>query len=133
MQTREIIATHPSVQGSVSEALVRFIDEAFACVQTCTACADACLAEEKVAEMRQCIRLNLDCADICAAAGKMGSRRAGSNEPVLRVTIEACAAACRACGDECSTHAEMHEHCRICAEACKRCADACDAALADIG
>ncbi|SFP35474.1 four-helix bundle copper-binding protein [Tranquillimonas alkanivorans] len=133
MQTREIIATHPSAQGSVSEALVRFIDEAFACAQTCTACADACLAEEKVAEMRRCIRLNLDCADICAAAGKMGSRRAGSNEPVLRATIEACAAACRACGDECSTHAEMHEHCRICAEACKRCADACDAALADIG
>jgi len=47
-------------------------------------------------------------------------------------TIEACAAACRACGDECARHAAHHEHCRLCAEACRRCDKACEDLLATI-
>ena len=117
MQVREMISTHPDVQGNTADAVITFIEESYACAQTCTACADACLAEEMVAELRQCIRLNLDCADICAAAGAMASRRTGSNEAVLAAAIRACAEACRRCGDECQSRAEKHEHCRICAEA----------------
>ena len=44
---------------------------------------------------------------------------------VTRAQLEACITACRACGDECERHAEMHEHCRICAEACRACEAAC--------
>jgi len=44
---------------------------------------------------------------------------------LTRPLLEACAAACRSCGDECRRHAEMHEHCRVCAEACGRCKQAC--------
>ena len=132
MQVREMMSTHPDVQGSTADKLLQFIEEAYSCAQTCTACADACLAESMVDQLRQCIRLNLDCADICAATGAMASRRTGSNPDVLRAAIQACEQACRKCGEECERHAGEHEHCRICAESCKRCADACQAALEEV-
>ncbi|WP_240619307.1 four-helix bundle copper-binding protein [Blastococcus sp. TF02-8] len=47
--------------------------------------------------------------------------------------LEACAAACKACGDECAQHAEMHEHCRICADACRRCEQACRDLITSLG
>ena len=68
-----MIATHPDVRGNVNEAFIEAIDEAYACAQTCTSCADACLAEEKVTELRQCIRLNLDCADVCAGTATLAT------------------------------------------------------------
>lgn len=132
MHVREMISTHPQVQGSTADALLRCIEECYGCAQTCTSCADACLGEDMVQELRQCIRLNLDCADLCMAVGAMASRRTGSNVEVLRMAIEACAAACRACGEECAKHADMHEHCRICADACRSCEQACRDALGQV-
>ena len=129
MQTKDMIATHPDVKGNVNQDLLQFIDAAYECAQACTSCADACLAEEMVAELRQCIRLNLDCADVCSATATVASRMTGSNEEVVRKMLEACARACRLCGDECERHASKHEHCRICAESCRRCAKACQAAM----
>jgi hypothetical protein len=132
MQTEQMIATHPDVKGSVNRALIEAIDAAYACAQTCTSCADACLAEEMVAELRQCIRLNLDCADVCAATATIANRRTGSNEEAIRRMLDACIAVCRLCGAECERHAKKHEHCRICAESCRRCEQACQAALRTI-
>jgi hypothetical protein len=132
MHVREMISTHPHVQGSTADALLKCIEECYSCAQTCTSCADACLGEEMVKELTQCIRLNLDCADICAATGAMGSRRTGSNVEVLRAAIQVCAEACRTCGDECAKHAEMHEHCRICADSCRSCEQACRDAMSQV-
>jgi hypothetical protein len=129
MSAREMIATHPDVRGNVNDALIAAIDAAYACAQTCASCADACLAEEMVAELRQCIRLNLDCADVCGSTATLSNRRTGSNEDVIRKMLEACVTACRLCAAECEKHAAKHEHCRICAEACRRCEKACQAAL----
>lgn len=129
MLAREMIGTHPEVKGNINDALIRCIEGCYSCAQTCISCADACLAEDMVKELRQCIRLNLDCADICAATGSVATRRTGSNEELIRLTLQACAAACRMCGAECDSHASMHEHCRICAESCRRCEQACQAAL----
>ena len=129
MQTREMIATHPDVRGNVNQALIAAIDEAYACAQTCTSCADACLAEEMVTQLRQCIRLNLDCADVCLATATLANRRTGSDEEVIRKMLDACVTACRLCGEECERHASHHEHCRICAESCRRCEAACQKAL----
>jgi len=129
MQTKEMIATHPDVRGDVNQALIDAIDAAASCAQTCTSCADACLAEEMVAHLRQCIRLNLDCADVCEAFARLGSRRTGSNEETIRKLLEACITACRRCGDECRKHAGEHEHCRVCAESCRACEAACQNAL----
>ncbi|GAB7046643.1 four-helix bundle copper-binding protein [Catenuloplanes indicus] len=47
-------------------------------------------------------------------------------------TLNACSQACTACGDECESHAGMHEHCRICADACRACEQACRDLLAEM-
>lgn len=129
MHTHEIIAAHPDVRGTVNKALIAAIDEMYACAQACTSCADGCLAEQRVAELRQCIRLNLDCADVCAATATLAIRRTGSDEEVVRKMFDACITACRLCGEECQRHASHHEHCRICAAACRQCEAACQEAL----
>jgi hypothetical protein len=129
---QKMIASHPDVQGSTNDALIRCIEECYSCAQTCTSCADACLAEDKVAQLRQCIRLNLDCADMGLMAGTLGTRRAGSNEQVIVTAMQACAITCAKCAEECERHASMHEHCRICAEHCRRCEKACKEAAMSI-
>lgn len=133
MHAQRMIATHPHVKGSANDVLIRCIEECFDCAQTCTSCADACLGESMVAELTQCIRFNMDCADICAATGAVATRRTGSNGAVTKMMIEACGEACRVCAQECESHADMHEHCRICAEACRRCEAACREAAGSIG
>jgi hypothetical protein len=133
MHVETMISTHPHVRGNVNDALVDCIEKCLDCAQTCTICADACLGEDMVAELRQCIRLDLDCADICAAAAMIGARRTGSNESLIRMTLQACAEACRLCGEECARHAGQHEHCRVCAEVCRECEQACNAAIQSIG
>ena len=132
MQTKEMIATHPDVRGNVNQPLIDAIDAAYACAQTCTSCADACLAEDMVAQLRQCIRLNLDCADICEVTAKLVSRRTGTDEELIADMLEVCAATCERCAEECFLHAEMHAHCRICADACDSCATCCREAIGDV-
>jgi hypothetical protein len=129
MHVQEMIRTHPGMDGSTSQALIRCIEECYDCAQACTSCADACLGEDTVKDLRQCISLNLDCADICATAGAIVTRRTDSNDEVIRRVLEACATACRLCAEECARHASRHEHCRVCAEACQRCERACVEAL----
>lgn len=129
MHAHEMSSTHPHVRGNTNDSLIRCIEACFDCAQSCTSCADACLGEEMVQELTQCIRLNLDCADICTAAGHIGTRRTGSNEPIIQSVLAACQEACRLCAEECERHADMHEHCRICAESCRRCELACVDAL----
>ncbi len=128
MHAQEIISKHPHVRGNTNDALIRCIEECYDCAQTCTACADACLGEERVKELIQCIRMCLDCADVCAATGSLASRCTGSDEVLLKTMLDACAQACQLCGEECTKHAKMHEHCRVSAEECKRCEQACQAA-----
>lgn len=134
MTTRAMITTHPNpTDGLDVDKLTEAIDAALACAQTCTACADACLAEDMVAELRNCIRTDLDCADICTTTAAVLSRRTGSNLTTVKAQLEACRIACATCAQECESHAQMHEHCRICAEACRRCEQACADLLAAIG
>ena len=133
MQVEQMISTHPSVRGNLSQPLVRCIEECYDCALVCTSCADACLAEPSVAELRQCIRLNLDCADVCIATGALASRRTGSNEDLLGQLLQVCLSACSRCAEECERHADRHEHCRICGESCRRCQRACHDAIQDIG
>jgi hypothetical protein len=128
MHAQEMLSTHPRVSGQTSDALIRCIEECYSCAQICTSCADACLAEDNVKSLTQCIRLDLDCADVCNITGRIATRRTGSDEEMIRRMLDACAAACRLCAEECGKHAKMHEHCRICAEACRRCMSACEQA-----
>ncbi|MGC0249301.1 four-helix bundle copper-binding protein [Pseudactinotalea sp. Z1748] len=132
MRTREMMDTHPAQVSLDRDLLARTVDALVACSQACTACADACLSEEMVSELRTCIRLNLDCADICGATARMLSRHTGSHADRTRAQLQACSQVCRSCGDECRRHAEAHDHCRIGAEACRACDEAGNELLAAI-
>ena len=130
----QMLDTYPADLGGVDRAtLARCIEACFDCAQTCTACADACLSEEHVAELVKCVRSNLDCADVCQATGQVLSRHTGYDATLTRVVLEACATACRSCGDECERHAAMHQHCRVCAEVCRACERACRDLLEALG
>lgn len=120
------------LDGLDQQKVADCIAACFECSQTCTACADACLGEDMVAELTKCIRTNLDCADICTTTGNILSRRTGYDANLTIAILEACATACKACAEECEQHAGMHEHCRICAEACRRCESACTELLASL-
>jgi hypothetical protein len=127
MSIRKMIALHPNVDGHVNQPLGDAVHHAMYCAKMALSCADACAAEAM--DMRQCIRLCLDVADVCEATTRLGLRRTGSNEQILREMLELCARACDACAAECERH--DHEHCRLCAQICRECAADCrHAALA---
>ena len=127
----QMLETTPAQVQFDTTPLGRCIDACFDCAQACIACADACLGEDAVKDLTRCIRLNLDCADICETTGRALSRQVGADPQVTRAFLEACAQACRSCGDECQRHAEgmNMEHCRVCAEACHACEQACNELL----
>ena len=134
MQTvQTMIQAHPAETGVDRVQLARVVDLLIACSAACTVCADACLAEDHVADMRACIRTDLDCADVCAATARVLSRQTAYNASVTRGVLQACVVACRACADECAAHGDMHEHCKVCARACQDCLQACEELLAAIG
>jgi hypothetical protein len=122
---QRMLSTHPDPASDAGDEAYHLIAAAAECALTCTTCADACLSEPNVEGLVECIRLNHDCADICATTAAVFARAGHRDEPTLHALIEACAAACQACGEMCERHAD-HEHCRICAEICRRCAEACE-------
>ena len=124
-----MIDTYPRSFNLDPSQLAETIELLIDCANTCTQCADACLSEENAGELVKCIRLNLDCADVCATTSRVGSRQTEYDANVTRPRLEACIAACRSCGDECSGHAEHMEHCAVCAEQCRRCEEACRSLL----
>ncbi|WP_083208532.1 four-helix bundle copper-binding protein [Mycobacterium malmoense] len=129
-----MLDTYPRELGRIDRAkLIRCIETCIECDQACTACADADLSEERVAQLRKCIRTNLDCADMCATTGRVLSRHTEYDANITRAVLEACAVTCKACGDECDLHSAHHEHCRICAAVCRRCEEACRELLASLG
>jgi hypothetical protein len=128
MSIRKMISLHPDVAGHVNQALGDAAHHLMYCARMCVSCADACDAEKE--DMRQCIRTCLDCADICEATGKLAVRRTGTNEAVLKETLEFCARVCESCATECERH--DHEHCKLCAQMCRECAEDCRNAAASI-
>ena len=129
LDAQRMLDTYPSTMNVDTTLLAAAIEEALNCFQTCTACADACLSEDMVADLAKCIRTNLDCASVCATTVQVLSRHTGYDANITRAQLAACIAACKACGDECERHAEMHDHCKVCAEACRACEQACQALL----
>lgn len=133
MPVREMMDSYPAEINLDRGLLADAVQATLQCAQTCTACADACLSEQSVDQLRKCVRSNLDCADICDTTARVLSRHTGYDANITRAQLQACIQACTSCGSECHQHASMHEHCRICAEECRRCADTCQALLHAIG
>ena len=130
MSIKEMIAEHPHVAGDANEALGEAVKHAMYCAAIANACADACAAEEDAAARADCIRLCADTSDICTATYRMGSRRTGSNEAVLKALLELCARACEGCAEMCEMHDDAH--CRRCARMCRETAEDCRRAAATI-
>jgi hypothetical protein len=128
MSIRKMISLHPEASAHVNQPLGDAVHHAMYCAKMCRSCADSCAAEAM--DMVQCIRACLDCADICDAAANLGLRRTGSNEQVLRETLELCSRTCDACAAECEKH--DHEHCKLCAQICRECAEDCRNAVLSI-
>jgi hypothetical protein len=127
MPVREMLSSHPSGTDLDQGALTECIEACLECAQTCTSCADACIDEGSRGEMdmRYCIRTDLDCADICTATAKVLSRQTQPSWDLVKAQVGACLKACQECGEECGSHADHHEHCKVCGQACKRCEEAC--------
>jgi hypothetical protein len=124
--------THPESAATDIRLLSECIEALFDCAQSCTFCADACLAEEDVGPLLDCIRLNQDCADVCIMAGKLLSRQRHPDWQLLRGAVELAARACGSCGGECDLHSQHHDHCKLCAEACNAAQGACNALLVQL-
>ncbi len=101
------------------------LDALYHCAAECNHCATACLDEEDVKMLAECIRLDIDCADICTLTATLTARGSEHGNHMLKE----CAEVCNACADECEKHTHM-EHCKRCAEACRKCAEACNAGMA---
>lgn len=129
--SRMLDSYDPSALTVDAAMLAATIDALNDCAEACRADTVADLSEQNLTDMVVCIRQCMDCADICIAAAGVISRLAPDNAPVAGQLLQACAAACRECGNECERHARMHQHCAVCAEACRRCEQACRE-LADV-
>ena len=97
------------------------IQKLLACALACENCATACLHEDDVAMMANCVMLDRDCADICTLAARLLQR----NSDIAHQYLVLCEEICRMCSAECGKH--RHEHCNKCAEACRECAETCHA------
>ena len=130
MSVAKMINLHPDVDGHLNEALATAIRHVMYAAPITASCADACLAEDDPAAMRACIRKCLDASDICAMTTTVATRRAASNEAVLRQALELTIAACRTCAEECEKHDTGH--CAQCATMCREVVDDCTKAIANL-
>lgn len=89
------------------------------CINSCNYCADACLGEENVKMMVDCIRLDRVCAEVCSTVNQV----VVTNYKDVQGLLDYCIKTCNACADECEKH--EHQHCKDCAKACRECAEAC--------
>lgn len=120
-----MLQTHPQGSAVYAESIEACID----CAATCRLCADACLGEENCDHLRNCIRLDLTCAAICEGTAKALISQTAEDSAEVALLLEECARLCNTCAAECESHADMHEHCRICADACRNCAEVCQTAV----
>ena|SRR5437868_143628 len=99
---------------------VQLVNLLHRCVAMCNYCASCCLAEEKVAMLSYCVRLDMDCALVCNTTAILLARGSAHGKHLLRE----CAELCGLCAVECEKHAHM-EHCKACAAICRECEVAC--------
>ena len=94
------------------------------CINHCNYCADACLDEEDVKMMVNCIRTDRVCAEVCSTLNQLLATEFRNVAPLVAY----CAEICDTCAEECSKHEA--QHCQDCAAACRTCAEECRAYVA---
>ncbi|CAM4275909.1 four-helix bundle copper-binding protein [Gillisia hiemivivida] len=91
------------------------------CINHCNYCADACLDEDNVKMMVDCIRVDRACAEACAALSQI----LATNYKDVQGLVDYCKQVCKSCAEECEKHDT--QHCKDCAQACRECEKACEA------
>ena len=127
--TKEILDTVPTGVPLSTEDVAAAIDACLRCVQTCTTCANADLAEEDIDELRVCAARCITCADVCDVTARVLSRPAQWDQLIVHRLLQACIRACESSAEECARHAHHHRHCAICEKVCRACIQACIALL----
>ena len=103
----------------MEKKLSLLINKLAVCQATCNYCLNACLNEDHVKMLTDCIKRDKECAEICGLAISLLSSYSIFDRKILQLCINAC----EKCADECLKH--EHIHCRECAKACKDCAEVC--------
>jgi hypothetical protein len=127
--TQQILDAVPTGVPLSTAAVAAAIDACLRCIQTCTTCANADLAEEDVNELRVCAALCITCADVCDVTARVLSRPAHRDKFIIHRLLQACVRACQSSTEECARHAHHHHHCAICEKVCSACTQACVALL----
>jgi len=81
--------------------------------------ADACLDEDDVKMMVDCIRIDHVCAEACSALSQI----LATSYKDVQGLVDYCKKVCEKCAQECDKHDA--QHCKDCAKACRECAEAC--------
>ncbi|MGQ0846284.1 MAG: four-helix bundle copper-binding protein [Sporichthyaceae bacterium] len=127
---RQIMDVHPTGFGLIDR---KKLDAAISAMQVASqaasVCADACLNEGQIKDMRECVRTCLDCADVVDAAVRTLSRHAGWEQSAAPTILRAAVAVLDAAGHESARHASMHMHSRLASEACRKAQTACEELL----
>lgn len=89
------------------------------CINHCNYCADACLDEDNLKMMVDCIRIDHVCAEACAALAQI----LATDYKNVQGLVDYCQQVCGECATECEKHDS--QHCKDCAEACRKCEQAC--------
>ena len=97
------------------------IEACSACEQACTMCAGSMMSDDAMS----CTAMCMNCADMSNTMMRMMLRPTGMHMPTMMSMLESMMMMATACADECMSHAEMNEDCRMCAEVCRQCAMAC--------
>lgn len=121
----KILQSHPKPQGVDPERLHEILASVSECALSCLACADACLAEETVDQLRSCISTDQACASVCNALSHLLLQQTAPDKAILKAAAQACESACRRCAKACEMHAQMHAHCAHCAQICRECEAHC--------
>ena len=91
-----------------------------ACQIACNYCFNACLNEEHMHMMVECIKTDKACAEICGTTLSL----VASESKFAKDFVALCADVCNKCADVCVKHPA--DHCQECARACRECAEACE-------
>ena len=90
------------------------------CVHACNDCFNACLEENDVKMMKECIGLDRECAIICGTTLEL----IHANGHFMKEILSLCEKTCRACANECGKFPQ--KHCQECAKICDECTKVCN-------
>ncbi|MFI1354424.1 ferredoxin [Streptomyces sp. NPDC020898] len=111
------------------QELFRFLEDRFACAQSCTECARACalcaslVDPDGPADQALARRKGILCAEVCDATCRMLCEQGDQNETALRVQLEWCSTVCLECADILDDQPGGETAAKACRESAQACAD----------